>query len=345
VTLKESLLWPLSLPFAAIARLRARAYREGILRQLRLHGVVISVGNLTVGGTGKTPMVLWIVERLLAEGKSVGILTRGYRGKTLSASSGKSQTTNDSAPISTSDEVRLLQSRLENRALFGVGADRYKNGLDLAARGVDWLILDDGFQHLRLARDVDIVLIDASNPFGGGHLLPAGRLREPRTALERADLVVITRSNHAPAIESIVRRHSAAPIFYARTTLASVYSPSNSQLAASEARSKILFAFCGIGNPAAFIADLRDWGFQIAGYKSFPDHHRYSPSDISAIEKQARETGAAGLICTEKDRFNLEDAQPSMNLWVCSISLHIDREDDFWQALMKKTQSGIVDTK
>jgi tetraacyldisaccharide 4'-kinase len=345
VTLKESLLWPLSLPYAAIARLRARAYRQGLLRQRRLEEAVISVGNLTVGGTGKTPMVLWIAERLLAEGKSVGILTRGYRGKPVSASAAKSQTTNDSAAISTSDELRLLQSRLENRALFGVGPDRYKNGLALAARGVDWFILDDGFQHLQLARDVDIVLIDASKPFGGGHLLPAGRLREPRAAIKRADLVVITRSNHAPAIESIVRRHSAAPIFYARTTLASVYSPSNSQLTAAEARSKILFAFCGIGNPAAFIADLRDWGFRVAGLKSFPDHHRYSPSDIAAIEKQAREAGATGLICTEKDRFNLEQAQPSMNLWVCSISLHIDRDDDFWQALMKKAQSGTVDTK
>jgi tetraacyldisaccharide 4'-kinase len=345
VTLKESLLWPLSLPYAAIARLRTRAYQKGILRQSHLDGVVISVGNLTVGGTGKTPMVLWIAERLLAEGKSIGILTRGYRGKPVSASDTKSRETNDPGPSSTSDEVQLLQSRLENRVLFGVGADRYKNGLALATRGIDWFILDDGFQHLRLARDVDIVLIDASNPFGGGHLLPAGRLREPRTALERADLVVITRSNHAPAIESIARRHSAAPIFYARTALASVYSPSNSQLAASEARSKILFAFCGIGNPAAFIADLRAWGFQIAGYRSFPDHHRYLPSDIAAIEKQAREAGAAGLICTEKDRFNLEVAQPSMHLWVCSISLHIDREDDFWQALMKKAQSGTVDTK
>jgi tetraacyldisaccharide 4'-kinase len=345
VRLKESLLWPLSLPYAAIARLRARAYRQGLLRERHLDGAVISVGNLTVGGTGKTPMVLWIAERLLAEGKSVGILTRGYRGKTVSRSVDKSRPTHDSAAVSTSDEVRLLQSRLGNRALFGVGADRYKNGLALAARGVDWFLLDDGYQHLRLARDVDIVLIDASNPFGGGHLLPAGRLREPRAGLERADLIVISRSNHAPAIESIVRRFSQAPIFYARTELFSVYSHSQPQPAVAEVRAKQLFAFCGIGNPAAFIADLRDWGFQIAGYKSFPDHHRYSPSDIAAIEKQAREAGAAGLICTEKDRFNLEQTQPSMNLWVCSISLRIDREDDFWQALMKKTQSGVVDTK
>jgi tetraacyldisaccharide 4'-kinase len=340
VTLKESLLWPLSLPYGLVARLRARAYREGILRQRHLDGVVISVGNLTVGGTGKTPMVLWIAERLLAEGKKVGILTRGYRGKAVGASANKSQMTARPGAVSTSDEVQLLRSRLGDRVVLGVGADRHKTGVALIATGIDWFILDDGFQHLQLSRDVDIVLIDASKPFGGGHLLPAGRLREPRTALERADLIVITRSGHAPAVESVIRRHSAAPIFYARTTLASVYSSANSQLAPLESRSKTLFAFCGIGNPAAFIADLRDWSFQIVGHKFFPDHHRYSPSDIAEIEEEARKTGAAGLICTEKDIFNLTAAPPSMDLWVCAISLHIDREDEFWHALMKKAQSS-----
>ena len=345
MTLKESLLWPLSLPYAAIAHLRARAYRQGILRQRHLDGVVLSVGNLTVGGTGKTPMVLWIAERLLAEGKSVGILTRGYRGKTVSASAGKSQTTNNTAAFSTSDEVQLLQYRLENRALFGVGPDRYKNGVALAARGVDWFILDDGFQHLQLARDVDIVLIDASKPFGDGHLLPAGRLREPRTALRRADLIVITRSAHAPAVESVVRRHSEAPVFYARTELSWVYSVSQPEPAIADVRAKPLFAFCGIGNPAAFIADLRDSGFQIVGCKSFRDHHRYSPADVATIENEARKAGATGLICTEKDRFNLDQAAPSMDLLVRAISLHIDREVDFWQALMGKAQSGVRDAR
>jgi tetraacyldisaccharide 4'-kinase len=345
VTLKESLLWPLSLPYGVVTRLRAVAYGKRILHRRHLDGIVISVGNLTVGGTGKTPMVLWIAERLLAEGKSVGILTRGYQGKTVSASANKAQPADNSPASSTSDEVRLLQSRLRDRVLFGVGADRYKNGAALAARGVNWFILDDGFQHLPLTRDVDLVLIDASKPFGGGHLLPAGRLREPRTALGRADLIVITRSNHAPAVESVIRRHSAAPIFYAHNTLASVYSPANPHLALLEARSKTFFAFCGIGNPAAFIADLRDWGFQVAGHKVFPDHHRYSLSDIAAIEKEAAKSGATSLICTEKDRFNLTEAPPAMDLWVCAISLRVDREDDFWRALMNKAQSNSANTE
>ena len=135
--------------------------------------------------------------------RSVGILTRGYRGKTAGGSEVRY----------TSDEVQLLQSRLGDRALLGVGADRYKSGAALASRGVKWFILDDGFQHLQLARNVDVVLIDASNPFGGGHVLPAGRLREPRLALQRADVIVITRSSHAPAVESVTRRHSGRRFF------------------------------------------------------------------------------------------------------------------------------------
>lgn len=209
MNLAQTLFWPLTLPYGATARLRASLYRRGLLRQRRLEGIVISVGNLTTGGTGKTPMVLWIAERLLADGRFPGILMRGYRGET-----GPSGVT--------SDELRLLQARLGQRVQFGVGPDRFARGRELAARGVDWFVLDDGFQHFPLARDVDIVLIDATNPFGGGFLLPAGRLREPRSALARADLIVITRSDHAPAVEAVIRRDSDAPIFYAAPHLESV---------------------------------------------------------------------------------------------------------------------------
>lgn len=338
MTLKSSLLWPLSLPYGAVAHLRARAYRKGIFRQRRLEGVVISVGNLTVGGTGKTPMTLWIAERLVAEGKSVGILTRGYRGKSVSVPSGDGS--GAYAASSTSDEVQLLHARLRGRVALGVGADRYERGRELAARGVNWFILDDGFQHLQLARDVDIVLIDATNPFGGGQVLPAGRLREPRTALERADIVVITRSSHAPAIERAIRRDSEAPIFYARTEFAWEQAPFHAELGEGEARGGRLFAFCGIGNPLAFVGDLRDWGFQIAGHKLFPDHHRYSAADVGEIEAEARAAGAVGLICTEKDSFNLAGIRPSLELWVCAISLHIDRDEDFWGAVMEKARKS-----
>ncbi|MGH9757905.1 MAG: tetraacyldisaccharide 4'-kinase, partial [Candidatus Acidiferrales bacterium] len=135
MTLKEALLWPLALPYGGISHLRARAYRQGILKQRHLDGVVISVGNLTVGGTAKTPMVLWLAQHLAAEGKRVGILTRGYRGKPATESSGGGAA-GESALSSTSDEVRMLASRLGDRAVFGVGADRYACGRELVAQGV-----------------------------------------------------------------------------------------------------------------------------------------------------------------------------------------------------------------
>jgi tetraacyldisaccharide 4'-kinase len=344
MTLKDSLLWPLTLPYGAVSHLRARAYRTGMLKQRHLDGIVISVGNLTTGGTGKTPMVMWIAERLAAEGKSVGILTRGYRGEKITRGSSAQTTDGTSAAAtdesaSTSDEVQLMKARLGERVAIGVDADRFARGEELARRGVKWFVLDDGFQHLQLARDVDIVMIDATNPFGGGHLLPAGRLREPRTALARAGIIVITRSNHSPAVEAAVRRDSEAPIFYARTELESVSAPFHPHLTEQDAREMRLFAFCGIGNPAAFVADLRGWGFQIAGHRFFPDHHRYSREDIRSIEVEARAAGAGGVICTEKDSFNFPGRWKEMDLWVCGISLRVEREDDFWRTIMALIES------
>ncbi len=347
---RDALLWPLSLPYEVVARLHARAYRSGFFPQRKLDAFVISVGNLTVGGTGKTPMVLWIAERLVTEGKPAGILTRGYRGETVPSNAlalvddggldtaGDDSTSDDSS----SDEVQLLKSRLGNSVAFGVGPDRFANGANLVVRGVKYFVLDDGFQHRRLARDVDVVLIDATNPFGGGHLLPAGRLREPRSALARAGIIVITRGDHSPAVEAAIRQDSTAPIFYARTQLESVHRLEDRSAAdLANLRSQKLFAFCGIGNPRAFLDDLRHWGFQFVGHKSFPDHHRYTPADAFAIESEARNSGATALICTEKDLFNLQDVHcNSLPVYFCRISLQIDRPDDFWAAVKSKFPSS-----
>ena len=291
--------------------------------------MVISVGNLTTGGTGKTPMVLWIAQRLLTEGKRTAVLTRGYRGEGDGAAS-------------TSDEVQLLRAHLGDKSALGVGADRFARGSELAKRGIQSFVLDDGFQHLQLARDVDIVLIDAMNPFGGGHLLPAGRLREPLSALSRADVIVITRSGHASAIEAAIRRNSDAPIFYARAHLEYIqeFRGESSGTKYREAHSRKWFAFSGIGNPAAFRADLREWGLDVAGYQAFPDHHRYTAQEMKAIEDAAHAVGANAIICTEKDSFNLSRVPlPAMDLYWGCISLQINREQEFWQTVM--TVAGI----
>jgi len=339
VNFKNSLLWPLSVPYGAMAHLRARLYRRGFLKQLRLNGKVISVGNLTVGGTGKTPMVMWIADRLLNEGKSVGILTRGYRGERVASSSNSNDDSGARAEI-TSDEVRMLRHRLGASVSLGVGADRFEQGQRLSKLGVKWFVLDDGFQHLRLARDVDIVLIDATDPFGGGRSLPVGRMREPKTALRRADIIVITRSNHSPAVEAALRRDSEAPIFYARTEFDSIRGVWSERLNEESARQRKLFAFCGIGNPSQFIADLRDWGFQVSGHRFFPDHHRYTQRDADEVGKAARAAGASSVICTEKDLSKLSNIRwRTCDLFVCRISMHIEREGDFWRAVMKKADA------
>lgn len=171
-------------------------------------------------------------------------------------------------------------------------------------------------------------------------MLPAGRLREARTALGRAGVIVITRSQHAPAVEAAIRRDSEAPIFYARTEFDAVIAPFHPHLTEQDARKRKLFVFCGIGNPAAFVADLRDWGFQISGHRFFPDHHRYTARDIAEIERDAKAAGAEGVICTEKDSFNYTGVWRSMDLWVCPISMHVDRPDDFWRAVLAAIESN-----
>ena len=208
----RTILSPLASAYSGVVRLRAQAYRNGLFRTNRLKGTVISVGNLTVGGTGKTPMVMWLAERLVRDGKRPAILTRGYRGGNQS----------DTRGVPESDEVALFRERLGARVQLGVGKDRYASGKTLERHGAEWFILDDGFQHLSLQRDANIVLIDGTDPFGEGRLLPAGRLREPKSALGRADVVVITRVEHAPAVETVVRRFTQAPIFYARTKLEAI---------------------------------------------------------------------------------------------------------------------------
>ena len=253
---------------------------------------MISVGNLTTGGTGKTPMVLWIAERLLAEGK-----TRRHSHARISRRNNhdtrrKAETATVILPPLPPVTKCTCCSRASAIASVSASAPiASHSGAELAKLGVNWFVLDDGFQHLQLARDVDIVLIDATNPFGGGRLLPAGRLREPRSALARADIIVITRSNHAPAIESAIRRDTAAPIFYARPKLDSIHSITDGQLAGAVAPDALpkLFAFCGIGNPAAFLNDLRTWGLNIVGQKFFPDHHRYNDHDDQEILQLANE--------------------------------------------------------
>ena len=335
---------PLSPLYGAAATLRAAAYRRGILRSRRLPATVISVGNLTVGGTGKTPFVSWLAECLLRDGKDAAILSRGYRG--FGRGSAKAGAATGPAAA---DEPRLLFARLGGRVPIAEGSDRYAAAKPLLARGVEWFVMDDGFQHLQLERDVNVVLIDSTDPFGGG-LLPAGRAREPRSALRRADILVITRAVRTPGLEAALRRHSDAPIFYA-TTVWDELLPISIPTAANAARAAAhppaatngqprYFAFCGIGNPDAFFSDLRRWSGQlrgtVIGEMSFPDHHQYSVDDLSAVERAARESGGTALVCTEKDARNLPlPLAAALPLFACRIRLVPADQEAVYRAILQ----------
>ncbi|NTV54742.1 MAG: tetraacyldisaccharide 4'-kinase, partial [Syntrophaceae bacterium] len=215
-----ALLFFLSLVYGVLVRLRAGAYAVGLFRTKRLPCRVISVGNITLGGTGKTPTVINIGGLMQQHGRRPLVLSRGYGRKDESAttvvSDGVSLFLNPSVG---GDEPSLIANRLA-RVPVVVGSDRYRAGTFAVGRfHPDCVILDDGFQHIRLARDLNIALIDASDPFGGGMLFPAGILREPPSALERADVVVITRVAQADDVTTLkgtIRRHTAARIFTAR---------------------------------------------------------------------------------------------------------------------------------
>lgn len=312
-------LWPFSLIYASAVRIRATLYARGVLRKKRLKATVISVGNLTVGGTGKTPMVLWLAEYFLNEGKRVAILSRGYRGES-----------------DTSDEVELMKRRLGGRVQFGVGANRYEQGSRIEnERPIDLFLLDDGFQYLQLERDANIVMLDGSRKLANEWLLPAGSLREPISACHRADLIVVTRKFERPEIRA--KDSHADAIFYAETRLLGFRKPGSNEppVYANELDPHPFFGFCGIGNPAAFFDDLSRWHVSMSGTMSFRDHHRYSATDIKKLETAARAAGAQALITTEKDEQNLTGLTFSMPLYVAVIDFVLPSESEFCAALAR----------
>jgi tetraacyldisaccharide 4'-kinase len=313
------LLWPASKLYGIGVSLRTQLYASGLLKKIRLKATVISVGNLSVGGTGKTPLVIWLAEKLLEQGQRVAILTRGYRGTAGS-----------------SDEVEVMRLRLQNRVVFGVGKNRFAEGQRIEShQAIDIFLLDDGFQHLQLARDLDIVLMDASRPLTQ-QLLPAGPMREPLSALTRAGIIIFTRTENTAGAKEAIQRLANLPIFSASTCLVGFrrLDDEGSLQTVAELRSGPFFVFCGIGNPEAFVRDLQRWGITPAGHMFFADHHRYTLEDVQAIEQAARRVGASGLLTTEKDSCNLSGLTfPSLPVYVSVIDMEMSGETDFLAAI------------
>jgi len=291
----HGLLWPLSRLWVL-----GGDWRRTVTRPVRLATPVVSVGGLTVGGAGKTPLVLWLAGQLKAQGIEPAILTRGYRRRarercTILAPG------EQSSVARTGDEA---QSYLRAAVgPVGIAADRAAAGRRIEKRFHPAVfLLDDGFQHWALDRSLNIVLLDALDPLGGGEPIPLGRLREPPVALQRADMVMITRVEagwRLDGVEALIRRHNpVAPILRARV-VAQGWRP-------REVEGPVA-AFCGLGNPQAFWQTLDGLGIQPVLRRAFRDHHRYSLRELRELARQGREGGAQALATTEKDMMNLPD--------------------------------------
>jgi tetraacyldisaccharide 4'-kinase len=232
---------------------------------------------------------------------------------------------------------------LNDRVLFGVGADRYEQGRRLEQQGVDVLLLDDGYQHVQLARDVNLLLMDAAQPLGREMLLPAGRLREPVSAMSRASLLVFTRTETSAGAAAAIGKLQGYPVFLAATRLLGFrrFSGGVQVLRRAEIGAGPFMAFCGIGNPRAFFLDLQNWQIPIAGVQAFPDHHRYTAGEAQALAGAARAAGARAFVTTEKDAQNLGEAQfGEMPVFVAVIDLEISQEAAFWEAIQAQIVAG-----
>ncbi len=322
---------------------RLALHRRGLLRTHRLRAPVISVGNLTVGGTGKTPCVAFLARLLRAEGLEVAILSRGYRRESrgrVEVSDGREIRC---TPAEAGDEPYLLARSCPGVRVI-VDSDRYAAGRWLEERArVSVFLLDDGFQHLRLGRDLNLLLWDGTDRPAEARMVPFGRLREPlddrgheRVAhAERADAVIVTRTDERTdraAIEAAVARYGrpGTPVFFAAHDVTSlVRLPGGELLAPDALAGRPVAAFSGIARPDRFHQDLAQRGMQVRLRRDFEDHHRYSTEELRALIRDAASAGADALVTTEKDAANLPQealADLPLPLHAARIAFRVDDE-------------------
>jgi len=332
-------LTPLSGLYGAAMKARRAMYRRGLFQVHKAGAPVISVGNITTGGTGKTPLVEWIARALARRQKRVCILTRGYDrqhpgGRVVVSNGGEIFSDAREA----GDEPLLLAENLKGEAAVICDADRVA-AARWATENLDaeLFILDDGFQHMRLARDYNIVAIDATNPWGNRRLLPAGTLRESPDQLARADCIVITRADdvaQTAALKSEIHQLSKGrPVFLSRMRIDGFRKLNSemkeSSVAVGDLKSGPVAAFCGVGSPESFFAQLRRAGYTLCHTRVFPDHHYYTQEEINALVSQSSERGAQALLTSAKDEVKLRSLRCELRCYAVDVAIEIEGENKF----------------
>jgi tetraacyldisaccharide 4'-kinase len=318
---------PWQLFYGSAHRLRWRWYRD---RAGRLPRPVVSLGNLHWGGSGKTPLVAAVASHLRDRGLAVCILSRGYGGQgegVRVVSTGEGPLL---GPLVAGDEPVLLAGELPGVAVV-VGPDRYQAGLQALRRlepAPGLFLLDDGFSHLRLHRDLDLVAFPASDPFGGGRLFPSGRLREPLASMARAHAAVLTgvseTDGQGAALAEALRPHGfTGPGFASRTVPGTAHFADGSPVPAG-AR---VFLVTAIARPEGFTGTVRGLGFEIAGELRFPDHHAYPPASLERIVEAFRTSGAVAVLTTSKDRVKLHGR---LSIPMAELPVRSEPEPAFW---------------
>ena len=331
---------PLSPLYSLAMRLRARLYRRGLIASTRLAAPVISVGNLTMGGTGKTPLVMYVVRRLLELGRRPAIVSRGYGGRARGAvnvvSDGREKKMN---PAMAGDEPWLLAEALPGVPVV-TGVRRAEVGrYVLNHTASDVIVLDDGFQHLALQRDLDLVLFNVRADLASARVFPGGELREPFSALQRAHALVITgvdrkSEDRAHALKRFLReRAPQAPVFFGEyLPVCLISGRGGATFPADRAKRLQLCGFCGIGTPGSFQDILRREGYRVADFRVFRDHYPYTAKDLAGLVQWAKERGAQALITTEKDFVKLEPILGEFPVLALKVEFFMEERFDLFLA-------------
>jgi tetraacyldisaccharide 4'-kinase len=342
----EGLLYAGSRIYRLVVRLRICLYRRGVLKRKKLPCKVVSIGNITVGGTGKTPMVHYVAQLLKELGQEVAVISRGYggSGQRLGGIVSDGHTRLMDARVS-GDEPQLLSSRLQGIPVL-IGRDRYRTGKWAVERfGSSIIVLDDGFQHLSLHRDLDLVLLDSVRPFGNGHCLPRGVLREPPEQIKRADALILTRWKEGKRAtgfrDALLARVQGRPVFRCKHEPDGLFTGGRKESVALDYLSgKRLFLFSGIVRNDSFLEAVSRLEAQIVGSTEFGDHYRYSDHDLRLIWEKARLLKADHLMTTEKDHVNLSCQIPSSpELLVLRIAISFGEDTEAFKAYVKNRVS------